>query len=280
MAYPGTGGAKVFVLGGRDEAFREIALITQVFAPIRVAPAGGSGWRDLLVHVSGGGREAGERLLGYADSGYPSNASDAPVADPAVVQAAGAPIISAEAGTWDAARLLVPEGCADGSAEAVAPEGCEPDAILASESIGKVKIKARRSVILQEFRKPANDPKNDPELAEYWDDDHAAHKEWRFPELGATVRVVGETDRGPWRAETITIEAPSTHTTAKQIGIGASVEQVTAAYLVRPWGRTRTGRRGYSSGTSTRACISTSTSKGRSNGSRSAAPKPNDLIRD
>lgn len=208
-----SGGCTALVLGDAKQGFPQIARITSVSAPIFVADSSHDGWRGLIVGVYGGGAEGGERILAFDHGSYPTNASMAPMANARTIAAAGEPLITREAATPGRAHLLVPANCPGA------------DSVALYESLGQVHLGDGTSVVLRRLRKP--DSRGTPEM---WDADARFHRQWGYPEQGVSVDFSSVHDKGPWQVSAIWITAPSKLTTAKGLGIGASLEQITRSY--------------------------------------------------
>ncbi len=69
----GTGGCNTLVLTPEGSGYRVVADISVTRPPIRVSPRATNGWRNLIVHVSGGGVEAHNAELEFDGTTYPSN---------------------------------------------------------------------------------------------------------------------------------------------------------------------------------------------------------------
>ena len=78
----GTGGCPLFVLTPDDGAYKPVARISIVQVPIRVSTQSTQGWRDLVVGIAGGGIPAGNAVLRFDGTTYPSNPT-VPPAEPA-----------------------------------------------------------------------------------------------------------------------------------------------------------------------------------------------------
>jgi hypothetical protein len=80
--YCGTGGCNTLVFTPQDGGLREVSSISITRPPIVAAETKSNGWRDLVVHVSGGGIVSGyEARLRFDGRSYPSNPS-VPPAEP------------------------------------------------------------------------------------------------------------------------------------------------------------------------------------------------------
>ena len=69
----GTGGCTTLVFTPEGDGFRRVSTITVSSPPVRISPHSSNGWRDVIVHVSGGGAADGDVQLKYAGQGYPEN---------------------------------------------------------------------------------------------------------------------------------------------------------------------------------------------------------------
>jgi hypothetical protein len=70
----GTGGCTTVVYTPTDAGYHLVAEIAPTKPPIQVSPRETNGWRNLLVHVSGGGLEAAyDAELTYDGAQYPPN---------------------------------------------------------------------------------------------------------------------------------------------------------------------------------------------------------------
>jgi hypothetical protein len=75
----GTGGCSMLVLREGPCGLVTVSNIGPSRPPIRVADTSSNGWRDLVVHVSGGGIVQGyDALLRFDGQGYPDNPTVAP----------------------------------------------------------------------------------------------------------------------------------------------------------------------------------------------------------
>jgi len=74
----GSGGCALFVYTPAGGSWREVAEITIVNAPVRLLASRHSGWRDLAVHVRGGGALPSDARLTFDGRTYASNPSLAP----------------------------------------------------------------------------------------------------------------------------------------------------------------------------------------------------------
>ncbi|HKR23938.1 MAG TPA: hypothetical protein VJS15_01660, partial [Allosphingosinicella sp.] len=75
----GSGGCALYVYTPAGAAWREVAELTIVNAPVRLLDTRSSGWRDLGVHVRGGGMDLPhEARMRFDGRTYASNPSMAP----------------------------------------------------------------------------------------------------------------------------------------------------------------------------------------------------------
>lgn len=70
----GTGGCPLWVFTPQGEGWRRVGALSVVKTPVRALPASGPGhWRDLVVHVGGGGARSAEMALAFDGRRYPAN---------------------------------------------------------------------------------------------------------------------------------------------------------------------------------------------------------------
>ena len=74
----GSGGCALYIYTPAGGAWREVAEVTIVNAPVRLLASSHRGWRDLSVHVRGGGALPHEARLTFDGRTYASNPSMAP----------------------------------------------------------------------------------------------------------------------------------------------------------------------------------------------------------
>ncbi len=99
----GTGGCTTLVFTPEGDGFRRVSTITVSSPPVRISPHSSNGWRDVIVHVSGGGAADGDVQLKYAGQGYPEN--------PTLIESApqtleGSEVLIPELDTFEDAALL------------------------------------------------------------------------------------------------------------------------------------------------------------------------------
>lgn len=90
----GTGGCNTLVFTPRGDRFELVGDITVTRPPIRVSTDTTNGWRNLIVHISGGGVPVFEGEITFDGSQYQSNPT-APMAQPAA--------------DLDSAEIVIPE---------------------------------------------------------------------------------------------------------------------------------------------------------------------------
>ncbi len=77
--YAGSGGGTLFVFAGtRDGTYSFISKSTLTREPVHVRKTTNRGWRDLVVHSSGGGIQPSDRILVFDGNSYPANPSVEP----------------------------------------------------------------------------------------------------------------------------------------------------------------------------------------------------------
>jgi uncharacterized protein len=69
----GTGGCPTLVFTPEGERHRPVASISVTRPPIRAAEASTNGWRDLIVHIAGGGGPSADVALLFDGRAYPEN---------------------------------------------------------------------------------------------------------------------------------------------------------------------------------------------------------------
>ena len=71
----GTGGCSMLVFTNKNNDFKLVSSISLVRAPVIVSETKTKNWRDIIVHVSGGGGETKNVALKFNGSSYPTNPS-------------------------------------------------------------------------------------------------------------------------------------------------------------------------------------------------------------
>lgn len=84
MTACGSGGCPTLVFTPTSHGYRRLTTISVSRTPIRVAATRSKGWRNLIVHVAGGGTKARDVELAFDGTSYPSNPT---VAGPRVTTA-------------------------------------------------------------------------------------------------------------------------------------------------------------------------------------------------
>ncbi|MFN9175337.1 MAG: hypothetical protein ACK58N_12750 [Synechocystis sp.] len=71
----GTGGCSMLVFANQNNDFKLVSAIPLVREPVIVSETKTKNWRDIIVHVSGGGGESKNVALKFNGSSYPTNPS-------------------------------------------------------------------------------------------------------------------------------------------------------------------------------------------------------------
>ena len=71
----GTGGCSMLVFTNKNNDFKLVSSISLVRDPVIVSETKTKNWRDIIVHVSGGGGESKNVALKFNGSSYPTNPS-------------------------------------------------------------------------------------------------------------------------------------------------------------------------------------------------------------
>lgn len=71
----GTGGCSMLVFSRKNKDFKLVSAISLVRDPVIVSETKTKNWRDIIVHVSGGGGESKNVALKFNGSSYPTNPS-------------------------------------------------------------------------------------------------------------------------------------------------------------------------------------------------------------
>jgi hypothetical protein len=71
----GTGGCSMLVFTNKNDDFKLVSAISLVRDPVIVSETKTKNWRDIIVHVSGGGGESKNVALKFDGSSYPTNPS-------------------------------------------------------------------------------------------------------------------------------------------------------------------------------------------------------------
>ena len=99
----GTGGCTTLVFTPDAGGYRRVSTITVSSPPVRASSQRTNGWRDLIVHVSGGGAADGDVQLKYTGQGYPENPT---LANAAAQSLEGSVILIPAPETFEDAALL------------------------------------------------------------------------------------------------------------------------------------------------------------------------------
>jgi putative lipoprotein len=71
----GTGGCFMLVFANQNNRFKLVSAISLVREPVIISETKTKNWRDIIVHVSGGGGESKNVALKFNGSSYPTNPS-------------------------------------------------------------------------------------------------------------------------------------------------------------------------------------------------------------
>jgi uncharacterized protein len=105
----GTGGCPTLVFTpGQGDAYRLVTTLSVTRPPIRASSRRSNGWRNLIVHVAGGGAAAHDAELAFNGKSYPRNPSVAPATP--VTTLDGATVVIADVDSFDKATPLAPRG--------------------------------------------------------------------------------------------------------------------------------------------------------------------------
>lgn len=109
LATCGTGGCTLQVFTPIENGYRRVADLSLIKTPILVAPSSSGGWRDLVVHLGGGGMPSRDVLLRFDGAPYMQETFGDPTADvPPEVLEHSIPLFEGFS-SWSEARPLVPE---------------------------------------------------------------------------------------------------------------------------------------------------------------------------
>lgn len=119
----GTGGCNLLVFTPTSEGYRQAADISVTRPPIRASSAMSSGWRNLVVHIGGGGAASADVELAFDGHSYPHNPT---VPGPRVRPAGltGTELLIDEFRSMKEGRLLA--AAASAPADAAPPSGPGP----------------------------------------------------------------------------------------------------------------------------------------------------------
>lgn len=109
LATCGTGGCTLQIFTPGEVGYRRVADLSLIKTPILVAPSSSGGWRDLVVHLGGGGMQSRDVLLRFDAAPYTQETFGDPTADvtPEVLEHS-IPLFEGFS-SWSEARPLVPE---------------------------------------------------------------------------------------------------------------------------------------------------------------------------
>jgi len=133
----GTGGCNLLVFTPTGAGYRRVADISVARPPIRASPATSSGWRNLVVHIAGGGGASADVELAFDGRSYPHNPTvPGPRVRPA--ELAGTELLIEDFQSMSEGRLLTAADPAPSNAAIAAGPGPSFDcakAIKASEKL-------------------------------------------------------------------------------------------------------------------------------------------------
>ena len=141
----GTGGCPLYVFTPGADGYRLVSRLSVVQLPVRVSPRSSQGWRNLVVHVAGGGVPSADVELEFDGTTYPSN----PTVEPArrMTDLAGTEVLIEEFDTYTEGNELV---TADSATAAAAGDGSPASvAILLGEPIQAQDAEELRYLVLK-----------------------------------------------------------------------------------------------------------------------------------
>jgi len=102
----GTGGCSLLVFSTGPDGYRLVGDISVAQTPIRLSPHSSMGWKNLVIHIAGGGIPAADAELEFDGSRYPSN----PTVEPArpVSDLAGTEILIPDYHSYTDGRQIAP----------------------------------------------------------------------------------------------------------------------------------------------------------------------------
>ena len=81
LATCGTGGCTLQIFTPSEQGYRRVADLPLIKTPVLVAPSSSGGWRDLVVHLGGGGMPSRDVLLRFDGAPYMKETFGDPTAD-------------------------------------------------------------------------------------------------------------------------------------------------------------------------------------------------------
>jgi membrane-bound inhibitor of C-type lysozyme len=116
----GTGGCPTLVFTPEEARYRLISTIVLTQTPVRASPRATNGWRNLIVHIAGGGGRSADVELTFNGETYPKNptVTGTRLAAPA---AADATIVIADFKSFDSTKVLLRPGSTSSAAPPSAP---------------------------------------------------------------------------------------------------------------------------------------------------------------
>jgi hypothetical protein len=104
----GTGGCPTLVYTPEGSAYRRVTTVLLTRPPVRAATTASHGWRDLVVHIAGGGAHPADVALSFDGRRYPANPTVSGRVLPAAALASSQVIIPEFTSPADAALLAPP----------------------------------------------------------------------------------------------------------------------------------------------------------------------------
>lgn len=209
----GSGGCTSLIFRSNGETYEPMARVTLVNNPIVVSPQTTNGWRDLILHVAGGGAPSAYHVLEHSGTAYPENPSVAPALESGAI-VTGDAYIANEIGFDTPAPVLRAKGCVAAGLD-----------LMGSEGFGALRIDLAGAPVEALLGEPETE--GEPVMGEA---DARLHQTWRYPAQGVVLDMVSDAADGPQTIASIRIGPPSTLRTRRGIGIGDSYAAVEQAY--------------------------------------------------
>lgn len=211
----GTGGCTTLIFrsgGGHHELVSHLTLTSN---PILVSHETTSGWRDLVLYVSGGGVKPSYHRLGFTGNSYPENPSiEAALERDALIS--GDAYIANEISFDTQAPILRSPGC----------NGKEPaPGLMRSDGLGELRIGMPQKEVIELLGEPEGRGKQ-----LLWEADALHHQEWRYPRQGIFLDLVSDSAESIQRVASIRTGLHSTLETTRGIKVGDSFAAVNKAY--------------------------------------------------
>ena len=149
----GTGGCSLFVFEATPDGYRTVGNVSVARTPVRLSPRSSMGWRNLIVHITGGGIEPGNAELAFDGTGYASN----PTVEPAwrVTDLEDTEVLIPEFESYGEGKLIAP--ATSGAAQAGEVYG-DPSVPVAGTVLGTTihtaDAEELRYVVLRQLLEP------------------------------------------------------------------------------------------------------------------------------